>query len=75
MGGKTAGGLLPKTRVVFKEHLSFDHPSVSIVIQLFTSFPPLTFDLSHLFIFLLTAESEGEGETFAVSRKYTHVGA
>lgn len=44
VGGRTVGGLLSKTRAVFKKHLSPDHPSVSIYVQIFTSFLPLTFD-------------------------------
>lgn len=47
---RTAGGLLLKTRAVFKKHLSPDHPSVSIFIQIFTSFLPLTFGPSRFFL-------------------------
>ncbi len=48
--GEQSEDCFSKRELFSRKHLSLDHPSVSIVVQIFNSFLPLTFDPSRFFL-------------------------
>lgn len=60
-----------KPKLFLKKYLSPDHPSVSIFIQLFTSFLPLTFALSHSTCFPFNFRAR-KGRERAMRLEYTY---